>query len=404
MSDEVVIVGGGQAGYQIAASLRTEGFAGPVFLIGDEPHPPYQRPPLSKAFVLGQQDQARLLLRPESYYAGHHIELLAGEKVIAIERGARKVRLKSGRALSYGTLVLALGGRNRRLRIPGAELDGVCYLRTLGEAVELKQRLEHAQNVVVIGGGFVGLEVAASARSLGKSVTVIEALPRLMARAVGALISEFMRAAHAERGTEMILDAQVAEIRGCLGKATQVVLSSGRSIDADLIVIGVGIAPHTELAQEAGLPVDNGVAVDEFLRTADENIFAIGDCAQYPSAFSGSRVRLESVQNAVDQGVCVARAIAGKPARYGAVPWFWSDQFEIRLQMAGLPQGHDRHVVRGNPHSGKFSVFHFRGGRVCSVDSINRPADHLAARKLLAAKSALSPEQAADESLDLRTL
>lgn len=404
MPDEVVIAGGGQAGYQIAASLRTEGYAEPVFLIGDEPHLPYQRPPLSKAFVAGKQDQTRLLLRPESYYAGHQIELLSGEKVIGIERSTRKVRLKSGRELSYSKLVLALGARNRRLQIPGADLDGVCYLRTLGEAVELKQRLEQAHDVVVIGGGFVGLEVAASARSLGKNVTVIEALPRLMARAVGALISEFMRSAHAERGTEIIPDAHVAEIRGCGGKAKRVVLGNGHPIDADLIVIGIGIVPHTDLAHEAGLPVENGIAVDEFLRTSDENIFAIGDCAQYPSAFSGSRVRLESVQNAVDQGVSVARTIAGKPAPYAAVPWFWSDQFEIRLQMAGLPHGHDRHVVRGEPQSGKFSVFHFRGAKLCSVDSVNRPVDHLAARKLLAAKTALSPEQAADASLDLRTL
>ncbi len=404
MPDEVVIVGGGQAGYQIAASLRTEGYAEPVFLIGDEPHLPYQRPPLSKAFVVGKQDQTRLLLRPESYYAGHQIELLSGEKVIGIERSTRKVRLKSGRELSYSKLVLALGARNRRLQIPGADLDGVCYLRTLGEAVELKQRLEQAHDVVVIGGGFVGLEVAASARSLGKNVTVIEALPRLMARAVGTSISEFIRSAHAERGTEIIPDAHVAEIRGCGSKAKQLVLGNGRPIDADLIVIGIGIVPHTDLAHEAGLPVENGIAVDEFLRTSDENIFAIGDCAQYPSAFSGSRVRLESVQNAVDQGVSVARTIAGKPAPYAAVPWFWSDQFEIRLQMAGLPHGHDRHVVRGEPQSGKFSVFHFRGAMLCSVDSVNRPADHLAARKLLAAKTVLSPEQAADASLDLRIL
>jgi 3-phenylpropionate/trans-cinnamate dioxygenase ferredoxin reductase component len=404
MSDAVVIVGGGQAGYQIAASLRTEGFAGPVFLIGDEPHPPYQRPPLSKAFVLGKQDQARLLLRPESYYAGHQIELLAGESVIAIERSTCKVRLKSGRELSYGKLVLALGARNRRLPIPGAELDGVCYLRTLGEAVDLKQRLEQAQNVAVIGGGFVGLEVAASARSLGKNVTVIEALPRVMARAVGGLISDFMRAAHLERGTEILSSAQVAEIRGSGGKVRELVLSTGRTIPADLVVIGVGILPHTDLAREAGLPVDNGIAVDEFLRTADENVFAIGDCAQYPSVFSGSRVRLESVQNAVDQGVSVAKTIAGKAAPYAAVPWFWSDQFEIRLQMAGLAEGHDRQVVRGDPRSGKFSVFHFRAGKLCSVDSINRPADHLAARKLLASRAALSPEQAADESFNLKTL
>jgi 3-phenylpropionate/trans-cinnamate dioxygenase ferredoxin reductase subunit len=404
MQEAVVIVGGGQAGYQIAASLRTEGYGGPVVLIGEEPHPPYQRPPLSKAFVLGKQDQTRLLLRPESYYGDHQIELVAGEKVVAIQRTTRTIGLKSGRELSYGKLVLALGARNRRLPVPGADLEGVCYLRTLVEAIELKQRLEQTQQVVVIGGGFVGLEVAASARTLGKPVTVVEALPRLMARAVGPLISDFIRVAHAARGTEIVLNVHVKEIRGSAGKVREVVLSDGRVIAADLVVVGVGILPLTELAHEAGLPIDNGIVADEFLRTADEHIFAIGDCAQYPSAFSGSRVRLESVQNAVDQGVCVARTIAGKPAEYRAVPWFWSDQFDIRLQMAGLPEGHDRQVVRGNPETGKFSVFHFRGGELCSVDSVNRPADHLLARKLLGAKTALSPQQASDESVDLKTI
>ena len=416
MQEAVVIAGSGQAGYQIAASLRAEGYDGPIALIGEEFHPPYQRPPLPKAFVLGKQDQTRLLLRPEAYYADHRIELLAGEKVVAIERTTRIVRLKSGRRMSYGKLVLALGARNRRLPVPGAALEGVCYLRTLGEAVELKQRLEQTSQVVVIGGGFVGLEVAASARALGKPVAVVEALPRLMARAVGSLISEFVRAAHAAHGTEILLNVQVREIRGEGGKAREVVLSDGRVIAADLVVIGVGIVPRTELADEAGLPVDNGIVADEFLRTADEHIFAIGDCAQYPSAFSGSRVRLESVQNAVDQGVAVARTLAGKPAAYSAVPWFWSDQFDIRLQMAGLPEGHDQQVVRGDPATGKFSVFHFRNGKLCSVDSINRPGDHLAARKLLGANrlqdgkgplngnTGLTPHQASDESVDLKNI
>ncbi len=408
MQEAVVIAGGGQAGYQIAASLRTEGYDGPIVLIGEEPHPPYQRPPLSKAFVMGKQDQARLLLRPEAFYSAHNIELLAGEKVAVIERITRRIRLKSGRQLSYSKLVLALGARNRRLPTPGGELEGVCYLRTLGDAVELKQRLEQAQNVVVIGGGFVGLEVAASARALGKTVTVIETLPRLMARAVGSTISEFVRAAHTAQGAEIVLNAQVREIRGSAGpapnKVREVVLSNGRAIPADLVMVGVGVEPRTGLAQEAGLPVDNGIAADEFLRTADEHIFAIGDCAQYPSAFAEVRVRLESVQNAVDQGVSVARTIAGKPAPYRAVPWFWSDQFEIRLQMAGLPHGHDRQVIRGDPQAGKFSVFHFRAGKLCSVDSVNRPADHMTARKMLASRAALTPEQAADESFDLKTL
>ena len=257
--------------------------------------------------------------------------------------------------------------------------------------------------MAVIGGGFIGLEIAASARTLGKLVTVIEGQPRLMARAVGPTISEYLLAAHVAQGTTIFLNTTVSEIRGS-GKAQEVLLSDGRVVVADLVVVGVGVVANAELAGEAGLPVDNGIVVDEFLRTSDEHVFAIGDCARYPSAFSDSRVRLESVQNAVDQGVCVARTIAGKPAAYSAVPWFWSDQFDIRLQMAGLAEGHDHKVVRGDPATGKFSVFHFRAGKLCSVDSVNRPVDHLAARKLLASGAALTPEQAADESVNLKAL
>ncbi len=412
MPEGVVIVGSGQAGYQTAASLRTEGFDGPVFLIGEEPGAPYQRPPLSKAFVLGKQNPTQILLRPEAYYRDHRIELLAGGKAVAIDRAARKVRLESGgalggRELSYDVLVLALGARNRPLPVAGAGLEGVCYLRTLAEAIEVKQRLEQAQQVVIVGGGFIGLEIAASARTLGKPVTVIEALPRLMARVVAPVVSEFFLETHRARGVEILLNAKVEEIQGGVhggdrGKVQGVLLHDGRKIPADLVVIGIGIVPNTELAVEAGLPIANGIATTEFLRTPDERVFAIGDCAEHPSVFTNAQVRLESVQNAVDQAVCVARTIAGRAAPYSATPWFWSDQFEIRLQMAGLPGGHDHTVIRGAPESGKFSVFYFRGGKLCAVDSVNRPADHLAARKLIGSGTTLTPSQAADESVNLR--
>lgn len=400
----VVIVGSGQAGYQTAASLRTEGYEGPVTLIGEERYAPYQRPPLSKAFVMGKQDQARILLRPEAYYRDHQIELLAGERATAIDRAERRVQLESGRQFGYETLVLALGARNRPLPLLGAELEGVCYLRTLDEGVELKQRIEQARHVAVIGGGFVGMEVAASARALGKGVTVMEALPRLMARAVAPVISEFLQQFHASQGIEIILNAQVLEVRRGARASHEVLLGDGRTIPADVVVAGIGVVPNTELASEAGLPVDNGIVTDEFLRTPDERIFAIGDCAAYPSVHAGSRVRLESVQNAADQGVCVARTIAGKLAPYNAVPWFWSDQSDVRLQMAGLGSGHDRRVLRGDPQSGKFSVFYFRAGKLCSVDSVNRPGDHLVARKLLGSGTALTPEQAGDESVNLKMI
>jgi 3-phenylpropionate/trans-cinnamate dioxygenase ferredoxin reductase subunit len=409
MSPAVVIVGGGQAGYQTAASLRTEGYDGPVFLIGEEAGAPYQRPPLSKAFVLGKQNQTQILLRPELYYRDHQIELLAGEKAAAIDRISRKVHLGSGSELSYDSLVLALGARNRALPVVGGGLDGVCYLRTLEEAIEVKQRLEQAQQVAIVGGGFIGLEIAAAARTLGKPVTVIEALPRLMSRVVAPVVSEFFRAAHTAKGVEILLNGKVQEIQGVDGRVQGVMLDDGRKLPADVVVIGVGIVPNTELAEGAGLPVANGIATDELLRTADERVFAIGDCAEHPSRFAGSlgansQVRLESVQNAVDQGVCVARTIAGKAAPYSATPWFWSDQFDIRLQMAGLPGGHDQTVVRGAPESGKFSVFYFRRGKLCAVDSVNRPADHLAARKLIGSGTAMTPDQAADENVNLKTV
>ena len=392
-------MGGGQAGFQTAFSLRSEGYEGPITLIGDEPHPPYQRPPLSKGFVLGKQTHSHLLLRPESYYADHQIRLLPGERVAAVETLEHRVQLRSGVMIPYDTLVLATGASNRALPVSGAERDGVCYLRTLSEAIEIKQRLEAANRVVVIGGGFIGLEIAASANTLGKTVTIIEALPRLMARVVAPLVSEFFMRSHAGRGVEVLLNAKVDRIG-----TREVILNDGSIRPADLIVVGIGITPNMDLALEAGLPVSNGIYVDEFLQTGDGRIFAIGDCAEYPNPFAGSRVRLESVQNAVDQAVCVAKTVVGKSAAYRAAPWFWSDQFDIRLQMVGLPAGHDQTVVRGKPEEGKFSVFYFRSGHLCAVDSVNRPVDHLAARRLIANATSLTPEQAANESLNLKTL
>jgi 3-phenylpropionate/trans-cinnamate dioxygenase ferredoxin reductase subunit len=414
MPEGVVIVGSGQAGYQTAASLRTEGYDGRIFLIGEEPGAPYQRPPLSKTFVLGKQTHAQILLRPEAFYRDHRIELLAGEQAVAFDRVSRKVRLETGSELEYDTLVLALGARNRLLPVAGATLDGVRHLRTLAEAIEIKQRLEQAERVVIVGGGFIGLEIGASARALGKPVTVIEALPRLMARVVAPVVSEFFLDAHRARGVEILLNAKVQEIEGGShggdhGKVQGVLLHDGRRLPADLVVVGIGIVPNMELALDSGLPVANGIATSEFLRTPDERVFAIGDCAEHPSVFAasleaGAQVRLESVQNAVDQAVCVARTITGKAARYSATPWFWSDQFDIRLQMAGLPGGHDHTVIRGEPESGKFSVFYFRRGKLCAVDSVNRPADHMAARKLIGSGTKLTPAEAADESVNLRAI
>jgi 3-phenylpropionate/trans-cinnamate dioxygenase ferredoxin reductase subunit len=271
-------------------------------------------------------------------------------------------------------------------------------LRTLSEAAEIKRRLAEANEVAVIGGGFIGLEVAAAARMLGKNVTVIEALPRLMARVVAPVVSEYFRAQHEARGVRILFGSVVASL-----ERDGAMLSDGSRVSADLIVAGIGVIPNDSLARDAGLAVGNGIAADEFLRTSDPNIYAIGDCAEYPNPFAGARVRLESVQNAVDQATCVARAIAGRPAKYEAAPWFWSDQFDIHLQMAGLSTGADHTVTRGDPATNKFSTFYYKGGELKAIDSINRPAEHLTARKLIGGRVHVTPEQAADEGFDLKT-
>jgi 3-phenylpropionate/trans-cinnamate dioxygenase ferredoxin reductase subunit len=399
-----LIVGTGQAGFQTAASLRAEGFQEPITLIGEEPHIPYQRPPLSKGFPLGTQDLESIELRPRNFYQDHNINLLTGETVTAIDRTARLITLASGNRVSYSKLVLAVGARNRMLPVKGANLDGVLYLRFLDEALLLKERLKNAQHIVVIGGGFVGLELAAVASSLGKSVTVLEALPRLMSRVVAPIISEFYRELHSNRGVTILCGAHVSEIAGSGGAVREIVLSDGRRYPADLALIGIGVVPNIELARDAGLRISNGIAVDENLQTDDSDIFAIGDCAEHPCVFVGSRIRLESVQNAADQAQSVAAAIAGRPNPYRALPWFWTDQFDIKLQMAGISQGHDRIVTRGSLETRKLSVFYFKENRPVAIDSINRPLDHMIGRKLLAAAIPLTPEQAADENVDLKKL
>jgi len=384
--------------------LRSEGYAEPITLIGEEPHIPYNRPPLSKGFVLGKQDAESIELRPVSFYQNHQISLLCGERVVGISRAERQIEIASGGSLSYDSLVLAVGARNRKLPVPGADLDGVLYLRSLAEAIFIKKRIEDARQIVVVGGGFIGLELAAVACSLGKSVTVVEALPRVMARVVAPIISEFFRELHTSRGVKIVCGATVKEIRGSGGNVSEVVLSGGSMCPADLVMVGIGVTPNVELAEQSGLVVSNGIAVDEHLQTKDSNIFAIGDCAEYPNAFAGERVRLESVQNAADQAQCIAMTIAGRKTKYNSLPWFWTDQYEIKLQMAGISGGHDQVVTRGNADARKLSVFYFRSGKLIAVDSINRPVDHMIGRKLIASGASLSPKEAADESVDLKRI
>lgn len=401
--EPVVIVGASHAGFQVAASLRQAGFDGPIKLIGDEPVLPYQRPPLSKDYLGGKIGFDLLVLRPEAFFRDHRIDFLPGRRVTEIDRAGKAVRLDAGEQVHYGHLVLATGARNRVPPLPGIELDGICYLRTLAETEALREQLAAAEHIVVIGAGFIGLEFAAVARAHGKAVHIAEMVDRVMARVVCPDTSAYFAEAHRSTGVEFSFGARVDRIGGDHGKVNHVVLADGRNLPADLVVICIGVMPNEELAAAAGLAVDNGISVDEQLLTADPAISAIGDCASFPSRHSlKNPVRLEAVQNATDHARCVADRLVGKPRTYEALPWFWSEQGAQRLQIAGLTTGFQQVVLRGDPESGAYSAFCYAGDKLLGVESINKPTDHAHARRLLAAGRQITPEQAADDSFDLR--
>ncbi|WP_395673410.1 NAD(P)/FAD-dependent oxidoreductase, partial [Phenylobacterium sp.] len=402
MTARVVIAGTGQAGVQTAFSLRDDGYDGEIVLLGEEPGLPYQRPPLSKSYLLGKLDETGVLLKGANLYGENRITLRDGVSVQAIDRPGRSVRLSSGEDLSYDHLVLATGARQRALGVPGEALDGVLTLRTIVDARGLKARLEGVRRAVVVGAGFIGLEFAAVARAQGVEVTVVELAPRPLSRALSAEMSLFFHERHLAWGVDFIFGALLEEIRGEGGRVTGVRLQNGVDVPADLVLVGVGVIPNAELAADAGLLVENGVVVDAHMRTTDPAILAVGDCAAHPNPFSAvGPVRVESVQNATDQGRCAAATIVGTPQPYAAVPWFWSDQADLKLQMAGLSTGHDTAVVRGDPAKGAFSVFCFKDGRLLAVESVNKGPDHVMARRLIAAQvqnaqPQITAEQAAD--------
>lgn len=381
----VVIAGGGQAGFQTAASLRDAGYQGRVALVGDVQHLPYQRPPLSKAFLDGGLGLRHLTFRPQEYFDRHAIDVVRGP-VTGLDRERRLAVLERGQQVGYDHLVLATGCRARRLRMPGDDLRGVHYLRDVDDAQHLADRLATAERVVVVGAGFVGLEVAAAARKRGVDVTVLDPAPHAMGRAVTRATADLFVHRHRSAGTRVELGTGVQAFLGDgSGQFSGVETSDGEVLPADLVVVGVGVVPNTELAEGAGLPVDDGVLVDEHLRSlADPHISAVGDCSRFLDLASGARVRLESVQNAVDQARCVAARLTGSPAPYEELPWFWTDQLGLKLQIAGLTTGHDLTETVGDPDTGRFSVYCFAAGRLLGVESVNRPADHLAARRLLA--------------------
>ncbi|GGN20425.1 pyridine nucleotide-disulfide oxidoreductase [Streptomyces fuscichromogenes] len=389
------MVGAGQGGLQVAASLREGGFAGPVTVVDTEPGLPYQRPPLSKAFLTDDGGRSRIELRSAAFFDEHGIGLRTGTGVVAIDRTAGKVALEQGEFLDYGHLVLATGATPRALPVPGADQAGVVVLRTLADATTLRGLLRGpARRVVIVGGGFIGLEVAAVAAKLGHQVTIVEVLPRLMARVASPELAAHVAEVHRDHGTEIVFGRCVVALRGAGGAVRAVELDDGTLLDADVVLVGIGAVPKTDLAVRAGLDVDNGVVVDGRLRTSDPAISAIGDCANYPSHHAGRRTRLESVQNAVDQARHVAaRIITGSDEPYRAVPWFWTNQFDLRVQMVGIPQDQDERVVHGDQVTGRFSVFRFHDGRLNTVESVNRAPDHVGARKLLATDLRPTAEQ-----------
>jgi 3-phenylpropionate/trans-cinnamate dioxygenase ferredoxin reductase component len=398
----VIIVGAGHAGFQLAASLRQDGFAERIALINDEGHLPYQRPPLSKAYLKGTGGPETLMFRPEKFYHDQNIDLIA-DRAASIDRAARKLRLHSGASLDYGHLVLATGARNRLLDIPNADLEAVRYLRTLDESEALRHLLKPGLRVVVIGAGFIGLEFAATARAKGLEVDVVELAGRVMARAVTAEISDYFHSRHTATGMRIHLGVQATSIEADGARVTGVSLSDGRHIPADLVVVGVGVLPNVEIAAEADLAVASGIIVDEHLLTSDPDISAIGDCALYKSERFGGSLRLESVQNATDHARCVAARLTGHAKAYDGLPWFWSDQGPDKLQMAGLTTGYDRVVVRGDREQGQFSAFCYRDGHLVGIESVNRAGDHMFGRRLLGAGGSITPEQAADLSFDLKS-
>jgi len=401
----VVIVGAGQAGHQVAMSLREQGYAGRIVMVGDEAHAPYQRPPLSKAFIAGNAGPESVALWPEKLFADRRVELITGKRVVAIDRAHRKIALDDDQVIEYEHLVLATGARNRPLPVLGADLQGVCFLRTVDEAVAVRARLPTAKTAVVIGAGFIGLEFAASAVKMGLDVTVLDVAERPMGRAISKSMSQVFAREHDKMGVKLLFNTQVKHIRGEAGKVTGVETVEGQIFPADLVLIGIGVIPNVELAATCDLPVQNGIVVDQLMQTADPHISAVGDVAAHPNVFAdGARIRLESVQNASDQARCVAHRIVGKASTYTAMPWFWSTQGDLRLQIAGLLTPGCTEVIRGDINSSNVAIFNFKENKLICVETLNRPADHMLGRKLISLELPITPAQAADLNFDLKTL
>ena len=404
MYERIVIAGGGQAAAQAVDTLRRKGFTGTLVMIGEEPWLPYQRPPLSKKYLAGALERERLLLRPAHFYESHGVETRLGRRVEEISRREQRLRLDDGSTVAYDALLIATGSRPRQLAAPGTDLDGVHFLRTIADVERIRAGWAPGRRLVIVGGGYIGLEVAATARELGLEVTVLEMADRVMNRVVCPEISAFYEAEHARHGVRILTNSKVRALAAVPGSARvrAVVTADGEEHAAECVVIGCGAVPADELAAAAGLTCENGVVVDDRCRTSDPVIYAAGDCSNHPSLRYGRRLRLESVDNAFEQGASTALNMLGLDIVHDKVPWFWSDQYDLKLIIIGVSQGYDAVVMRGDPATHAFSACYLRGGELIAVDAVNSPKDQMAARKLIAARARPSVDKLADPGVPLK--
>jgi len=403
MPEHFLIIGGGQAAAQAVQTLRQEKFSGSITIVGEEAYPPYQRPPLSKKYLAGELSVERLYLKPISHYKNKDVTMRLGEKVTALEPEKSRVVLENGQTITFSRLLLATGSHVRKLQIPGEDLDGIHYLHTIKDADAIAEGLKRGSQLVIVGAGYIGLEVAAVAIKRGVAVTVLEALDRVMARVVSPEISNFYLDYHQKRGVNILCNTAVTRFSG-KNKVERVETADGKHFPCDRVIVGIGVEPAVELAEAAGLACNNGILVDEFARTQHPDIFAAGDCTNHPNHQTGARVRLESVHNAIEQAKTAASNMLGKPKRYEDVPWFWSDQYDLKLQIVGLSEGYDQVVIRGEPSQETFAAFYFRAGKIIAINAVNSPREFMLGKKLISQEKTIAPKKLANQALNFMDL